>query len=79
VKRLRLVNRTEARDQLAKNVYREICKQGGRTAKEIAMKLNVNRRCVLEALLALEQDKDTLVSEDDQGRLFKFIREKHDS
>ena len=64
-------NRTQERKEVANKVYQCISDQGGLTANEVAVKLNLSLRLVNEALLALECD-GLLLSEDDEGRLWKY-------
>ena len=69
------MQRTESRILIAAKVYGSVCKQGGRTAKELATELNVRLQCVSEALLALESD-GLLLYEDERGGLYPFTEEK---
>lgn len=67
--------RSTERNDIALNVYAEICKGGGKTVKEISIALNILPRYVNEALMQLEHD-GILVSEDDEGRLYPFLEDK---
>ena len=59
----------------AHTIYGAIEAQPGSTVRMIADSIGMSYAAVYNALTALEQQPDTLVSEDEYGRLYPF-REK---